>query len=720
MAKKRIGSFSKECQIKFDEMLEILHKLGYDKYHSNLQMIDEDIQNKVLEYLTDPTQLESRSPELPSDTKEETPPSEVEKKDQGVAKPYTDITGLDEEDLEAKVIVKGREVKVDKKVAKKESNVDILKKNLKKSKTEVTDKKETASQKVLLKPGMTIKEVADAFNVRETEVIKKLFLKGILATINRPLELETAQMLAEEYGIEIEVLKTEAISAEKDAKEEIGSEEQEQLQLRPPIVTIMGHVDHGKTSLLDLIRKTKVTEEEVGGITQKIGAYNVNVNGRSIVFLDTPGHEAFTAMRARGAKATDIAILVVAADDGVMPQTKEAISHAKAANVPIIIAINKIDKANANPDRVKQQLAENGLLIEEWGGDIVAVPVSAKAQTGIDELLEMILLVADIQEFKANPNRSAEGVIIESRLDRGKGPVATVLIHNGTLHIGDYFVVGNVCGKVKNLLNDRGKHVTEAGPSIPVEVMGLTVVPKAGDTFKVITEKDARLMAKQGIITECSLPAMTWRDKVGLFKELCIVLKADFQGSLEAIQQAIAQIDVETTQVRIIHSGIGDISEADVLLAKANDALLVGFSVKPDVNARAIASTEQVEIRLYNIIFKLLEDLEKALKGLLEPEMEEVTIGKAEIRAIFKIGKLDAAAGCYVTEGKILRSASIKIHRNDEIVFEGKISSLKRFKDDVKEVASGYECGMSFDGFKDIEERDIVEAYILQKKKIII
>jgi len=714
MTKKRISSFTKECQIKFDDMIIILHNLGYTQYHSNLQMIDDDIQNKVLEYLTNPTQ--------PSSPDEDTPKEETEITGGVQGDKTVDLIDI-EEDIENKISIKGREIKEERRSTKKEAPVDLLlkKTTVKKSKFDISEQAEPTPadpKKVLLRPGMTVKELTETLNVKETEIIKKLFLKGIMATINRQLELETAEMLANEYGFAVQVQKIDTITAEKDQIPESLENETDKLKTRPPIVTIMGHVDHGKTSLLDVIRKTKVTEEEVGGITQKIGAYHVTVNNRSIVFLDTPGHEAFTAMRARGTKVTDIAVLVVAADDGVMPQTKEAISHARAANVPIIVAINKIDKADSNVERVKQQLAENGLVIEEWGGDIISVPISAKKQTGIDELLEMILLVADIADLKANPDRPAEGVIIESRLDRGKGPVATVLIQTGTLYIGDYFVVGNVYGKVKNLLNDRGKHVQTAEPAMPVEVMGLTVVPNAGDIFKVITEKEAKLRVKSKDEDTSSGSTLTWYDKIGLFKELNIILKADLQGSLEAVQQAIAQLATENVQVRIIHSGIGDISEADVLLAKANDAIIIAFNTKEDPNAKKISVNEQVEVRSYNIIFKLLEELDKALKGLLEPETEEVNIGKAQVRAIFRIGKANVIAGCYITEGRIFKNAAIKIQRSEDIVYEGKLCSLKRFKEDVKEVTLGYECGMAFEGFQDVKENDIIEAYVIQKKKM--
>ena len=489
----------------------------------------------------------------------------------------------------------------------------------------------------------------------------------------------------------------------------------------------MGHVDHGKTSLLDAIRKTKITEGEAGGITQHIGAYQVHAGGRLITFLDTPGHEAFTAMRARGAKATDIAVLVVAADDGVMPQTIEAINHAKAASVPIIVAINKMDKPDSNPDRVKQQLAEHELVPEDWGGSTVTVPVSARSKMGIDDLLDMILLTADLQEIKSNPNKLAQGVIIESKLDKGKGPVATVLIQAGTLRVGDNFVVGTVSGKVRAMFNYLGQQVKEAPPSSPVQVIGYSAVPVAGELFKVVpTDKEARDIAEKTQLSEreralspvrtLNLESISEQIEEGKLKELNLVIKADVQGSAEALSQSLSKLTVDDVRLRIIHSAVGDVSETDVSLAAASSAIVIAFNVRVEPKTREMAEKERVDVRTYNIIYRVIEDVQKALEGLLEPEFEEVLTGKALVRQTFTIGKSNVVAGCYVTDGKIVRNATIRLMRGTTLIHTGKIDSLKRFKDDVKEVATGFECGMSLEKFNDIQENDIFESYVMQVK----
>ncbi|MEB3196976.1 MAG: translation initiation factor IF-2 [Candidatus Sericytochromatia bacterium] len=572
---------------------------------------------------------------------------------------------------------------------------------------------------------LTVKELADRMAVKETEIIKRLFVKGILATINQTIEKETAEMIAVEMGYEVNLIDPiaqalAAVTEDHDAPEDLKS--------RAPIVTVMGHVDHGKTSLLDAIRETRVASGEAGGITQHIGAYMTSIHGNEICFLDTPGHEAFTAMRARGAKATDIAILVVAADDGVMPQTIEAISHAKAANVPIIVAINKVDKPDANPDRVKQELTEYELVPEEWGGQTVMVEVSAKKRLNIDHLLEMILLVAEVQELKANPDKPARGMIVEAKLSKSMGPVATVLVQNGTLRVGDAFVVGSVYGKVRALIDDRGRRVKEAGPAHPVEVLGSSDVPHAGDVFQVMpSEKEAKAVADQRALQARS-EALTARSRVHLKdfytriqegqKELAVIIKADVKGSNEAIEQALSQLNQRTegTTIRILFSGNGDISETDVSLAAASDALIIGFNVKADDRAVRAAEEADVDIKLYSIIYKMIEDLENAMLGLLEPEYETVKVGQAEVRAIFKAGKQTIIAGCMVTEGKIVRQAEVKVLRAGKLIHEGKLESLKRFKDDVKEVATGYECGIAVEKYTDLVENDIIEAYITQEK----
>ncbi|MEB3284894.1 MAG: translation initiation factor IF-2 [Candidatus Sericytochromatia bacterium] len=572
---------------------------------------------------------------------------------------------------------------------------------------------------------LTVKELADRMAVKETEIIKRLFVKGILATINQTIEKETAEMIAVEMGYEVNLIDpiAQALAAVND-----DHDAPEDLEGRAPIVTVMGHVDHGKTSLLDALRETRVASGEAGGITQHIGAYMTAIHGNPICFLDTPGHEAFTAMRARGAKATDIAILVVAADDGVMPQTIEAISHAKAANVPIIVAINKVDKPDANPDRVKQELTEYDLVPEEWGGQTVMVEVSAKQRLNLDHLLEMILLVAEVQELKANPNRPARGMIVEAKLSKSMGPVATVLVQNGTLRVGDAFVVGAVYGKVRALIDDRGRRVKEAGPAHPVEVLGCSDVPHAGDVLQVMpSEKEAKALADQRALQDRN-EALTARSRVHLKdfytriqegqKELPIIIKADVKGSNEAIEQALSQLNQRTegTTIRILFSGNGDISETDVSLAAASDALIIGFNVKADDRAVRAAEDANVDVKLYSIIYKMVEDLENAMLGLLEPEFETVKVGQAEVRAIFKSGKQTVIAGCMVTEGKIVRNAEVKVLRAGKVIFEGKLGSLKRFKDDVKEVATGFECGLAIEKFSDLVESDIVEAYITQEK----
>jgi translation initiation factor IF-2 len=584
----------------------------------------------------------------------------------------------------------------------------------------------TMPKVVKLSGSLTVKELADKMHIRETEIIKRLFMKGIMATINQTLELDVADTVAREMEYEVELVDPNAVEIAPVEAEEV---EENQIT-RPAVVTIMGHVDHGKTSLLDAIRKANVAGGESGGITQHIGAYQVKVGEQLITFLDTPGHEAFTAMRARGAKATDVAILVVAADDGVKPQTIEAINHAKEAGVQIIVAINKIDKVGANPDTVKQQLTEYGLVAEEWGGQTVMVPVSAKQKVGLENLLEMILLVAEILELKANPKREAKGLIIEAQLDKGMGPVATVLVQNGTLRVGDNFVVGSIAGKVRAMINDQGKRVREAGPSMPVEILGMPTVPQAGDIFQVVAdEKTARQIAGQRAefdrtqrltaTRHISLNDVYSKIQEGKIKDLKIILKADVKGSAEALEASLSKISAKDgdVKVRVIHAGTGDVSEADVMLAEASDAVIVAFRTKIDDRARAKASHDGVDIREYDVIYKAIEDAEAALHGMLEPEYEEVFGGRAEVRAIFKVGKTGIIAGCMVKEGKVTRNSTARVFRGGEKLYEGKLTNLKRFKDDAKEVASGYECGISFDEFNDLQEGDVIETYTRQPKK---
>lgn len=568
---------------------------------------------------------------------------------------------------------------------------------------------------------ITVKELASKMTYPVTEVIKKLMLLGTMATINQELDFETASLIAEEFGIAVEELPPEVDLTEIPEIED----DPEKLQLRPPVVTVMGHVDHGKTSLLDAIRKTSVTSSEAGGITQHIGAYQVMCNGQKIVFLDTPGHEAFTAMRARGAQVTDIAVLVVAADDGVMPQTLEAINHAKAAKVPIVVAINKIDKPGANPEHVKQQLAEHELIPEEWGGQTIMVPVSAKKKMGINDLLEMILLVAEVQELKANPNREARGVIIEARLDKGRGPVASVLVQNGTLRIGDFIIAGTACGKVRAMVNDRGENVKKAGPSMPVEVLGLSDVPEAGDELAVLDEKLAKTIAEKRIEKQrnelmrskkVSLDDLFNQINQGDIKELNLLVKADVQGSVEAVCSSLLALNKNESEVRvsIVHSGVGAVTESDVMLASAANALIIAFNVRPDANARKLADTEKIEIHTYRVIYEAIDDIQSAMKGMLAPKYKEVIQGKVEIRQVMKFSKA-LVAGSYVLEGKVCNNSKIRIIRDNIVLYEGQIESLRRFKDDVKEVAAGYECGITIDNYRDFREGDILEVYTMEE-----
>ncbi len=583
---------------------------------------------------------------------------------------------------------------------------------------------EPAKPKVIkLSESITVKDLAGKLGREVGEVIKKLMMLGVMATINQEVDFDTASILATEFGAIIEELPPEEDPTEIPEIEDDPST----LVLRPPVVTVMGHVDHGKTSLLDTIRQTRVTSQEAGGITQHIGAYQVNCQGKKIVFLDTPGHEAFTAMRARGAQVTDIAILVVAADDGVMPQTIEAINHAKSAKVPVIVAINKMDRPGANPDKVKQQLSEYGLISEEWGGDTIMVPVSAHQKTGIDELLEMILLVAEMQEIKANPNRSAYGTIVEAKLDKGRGPVATVLVQKGTLHIGDSIIAGTAYGKVRAMINDRGEKVKKAGPSTPVEVLGLTDVPQAGDVLVSVEEKIARTVAEKRIAKKrtdelmqsqkVSLDDLFKQIQEGNIKDLNIVVKADVQGSIEALRQSLLALNNnKEVRVNIIHAGVGAINESDVMLASASNALIIGFNVRPDANARKAADTEKIDIRTYRVIYEALNDVEAAMTGMLAPEYKEVIQGRVEIRQVFSISKV-LIAGCYVLEGKVTNSSQVRIIRDGIVIHEGHIESLRRFKDDVKEVNTGYECGITFEKFRDIKEGDTIEAFTMEEIK---
>jgi translation initiation factor IF-2 len=597
----------------------------------------------------------------------------------------------------------------------------------KKQKAEVIEEQVSAitaprKKSLKLQEGITVKEFAELIGIKLPEVIKKFMEMGYMATANQPVDIDAAQLLADSYGIKVEI-----VGVEEEPSFEEGPVDEAKLQPRPPVVTIMGHVDHGKTSLLDAIRETKVAEKEAGGITQHIGAYKVNLKGKDIVFLDTPGHEAFTTLRARGAKVTDVVVLVVAADDGVMPQTVEAINHARAANVPIVVAINKIDKPEANPAKVKNELAEYNIIPEEWGGQNIFVEVSAKKRIGIENLLEMILLQAEVLDLKADPLRPARGTIIEARLDRTRGPVATVLIQSGTLKVGDVFIAGTTFGRVRALIDDTGKKIDKAGPSTPVEVTGFTELPQAGDTFVVMEdERKARQIAlvrqqklrAQEIAKKAklTLDGLYTQIQEGQLKELNIIIKADTQGSVEAIKKAVEAITHPEVKVKVLHAAVGGINESDVLLAAASNAIIIGFNVRPEMKAAQTAEREGVDIRLYNIIYDAVEEVKRALEGMLAPTLKEKVLGRAEVRQLFHISKVGTVAGCYVVDGIISRTSDgIRVIRDNIVVYDGKIASLKRFKEDVREVQSGYECGILIENFNDIKVGDILENYIIEK-----
>ena len=595
---------------------------------------------------------------------------------------------------------------------------DLLKKTEKKKKVEKVH--------VLIPDAITVGELASRMKLPATEVIKKLMLLGIMASVNETLDFDTASLIAEELGctFEKEIILTDEEKLFKDVEDA-----PETLKERSPVVVVMGHVDHGKTSLLDTIRNTNVTQGEFGGITQHIGAHRVRVGDKKITFLDTPGHEAFTAMRARGALVTDIAILVVAADDGIMPQTIEAINHARAAEVAIIVAINKIDKESANPDRVRQELTEHGLVPEEWGGDTICVEVSAKQGTNIDTLLDMVLLVAEMRELKANPDRAAKGTVIEAQLDKGRGPVATVLVQNGTLRVGDIVVAGTSVGRVRAMVDDKGKNVKKAGPSIPVEILGLSEVPEGGDVFYAVDdERKAREVVearkfqekqeRQKKASAISLDNLFEQIEAGKMKDLNIIVKADVQGSVEAVRQSLERITNDEVRVNVIHGAVGAVTESDVMLASASNALIVGFNVRPTNGASEAAADAEVDIRLYRVIYDAIEDIEKAMKGMLEPTFREAVIGHVEIRTTFKVSGIGTIGGAYVQDGKIQRNSQVRVVRDGIVIHEGLLGSLKRFKDDVKEVAAGYECGISIDKYNDIKEGDIIEAYVMEQVEI--
>ena len=689
MSKTRVYELAKELNLSSKDLISKLNDLDI-KVKNHMSTLEDEEVELIMDLLRDkPQQTE-----------------EVHQKEE------EDIFEDNLEDIE--------EERVYKKSFKKGS-----KKNKKNNKKMIlTEEKQEDEIKIIAIPEfLTVKELAEKMKVNPTEIIKKLIAKGIMVTVNQQIDFENAAKIAEEYGFLVD---KEEVKDELEMLLEETPDDEKDLQPRPPIVTVMGHVDHGKTSLLDAIRNTNVTMKEMGGITQHIGASVVEINDKKIVFLDTPGHEAFTAMRARGASITDIVVLVVAADDGVMPQTVEAINHVKAANVPMIVAINKIDLPTANPDRVKTELSELGLVPEEWGGNTICVPVSAKKNIGIDNLLEMILLVAEMEDLKANPNKPARGTIIEAKLEKGKGPVATVIVQNGTLQIGDAILAGTVYGKVRAMLDDKGRRIKKAGPSMPVEVLGFSEVPEAGDKLIVVEdEKKARELAERRKELQkemelkrkqkVSLEDLFSQIQEGSVKELNIIIKADVQGSVEALKKSIEDLSNEEVRIKVIHGAVGAITETDVMLASASNAIIIGFNVRPETNAKNLAEKEKVDIKLYRIIYEAIEDIKAAMKGLLEPKYKEVELGRAEVRAVFRVPGVGNVAGCYVLSGKILRNADIRVVRDGIVVYEGKIASLKRFKDDVREVQQGFECGIGIDRFNDIKEGDIIEAYQMEE-----
>ena len=660
MSNMRVYEYAKENNLSSRDVLQYLEELNID-ITNHMATIDEDVQEKLNELIN------------PSSKKEEV----IEEKE-----------AVEEEGIK-----------------------------------EAVKETEEASNVITYTEPITVEELAGKLKKDVPEIIKNLMFLGVMATKNQNLDSTAIELICAEYGFEA---KKEIVLDETDLNKYVSEDQAEDLVERPAVVTIMGHVDHGKTTLLDAIRKTKVTEGEAGGITQHIGAYQIRAQDKKITFLDTPGHEAFTSMRSRGAQVTDIAILVVAADDGVMPQTVEAINHAKEAGVPIIVAVNKMDKEEANPDRVMQELTEYELIAEDWGGDTIFVQLSALQGTGIDDLLEMILLLAEMEEFKANPNKEAFGTVIDAQLDRGRGAVASLLIQNGTLRVGDSLVIGNTYGRVRAMVDDLGQRINEAGPSTPVEITGLNDVPEAGDQFLVFEdERKARQLGearqrqqieeKRSEHSRISLDDLFEQIKQGDMKEIKIIIKADVRGSAEALASSLQKIEVENVKIQIIHIGVGAITESDIILASASNAIIIGFNVRPDVNAQKAAQSEGVDVRLHRVIYQAIEEVEAAMKGLLDPEYEEKVIGQAEVRETFHVSRIGTIAGCYVTDGKIQRDAGVRLIRNGVVQYEGEIAALKRFQDDVREVAQNYECGITIQDYNDIKEGDIIEAYIMEE-----
>ncbi len=710
MSKQRIYEYAKSLNIKSKDVIDELKKSGVEV--SNHMQTLEDDQIKTLDQAFKKSNTSSEQKDAKKNNNAST---QQQKKDQPKRNNKKNNTSKQPQQKNNGNAKNNKNNKRNHKNNKQNRN------NKQKQAQQPTEPKEMPS-KITYTEGITVGELAEKLGVDSSEIIKKLFLLGIMANINQSLDIEALELVASDYGVELE---EEVVIDDNDLSIYFDDiENDEDASERPAVVTIMGHVDHGKTTLLDSIRNTRVTEGEAGGITQHIGAYQIENNDKKITFLDTPGHAAFTTMRARGAQVTDITILVVAADDGVMPQTIEAINHAKEAEVPIIVAVNKIDKPTANADRVMQELTEYNLIPEDWGGDTIFVPLSALSGEGIDDLLEMIGLVAEVQELKANADKAAVGTVIEAELDKSRGPAASLLVQNGTLHVGDAIVVGNTHGKVRAMVNDLGKRIKTAGPSTPVEITGLNDVPQAGDRFVVFKdEKKARRIGEareqESIIQQrqesknVTLDNLFEQMKQGEMKDLNVIIKGDVQGSVEALAASLMKIDVEGVNVRIIHTATGAINESDVTLANASNGIIIGFNVRPDAGAKRAAEAENVDMRLHRVIYNVIEEIEAAMKGMLDPEYEEKVIGQAEVRQTFKVSKVGTIAGSYVTEGKITRDSSVRIIRDGVVLFEGELDTLKRFKDDAKEVAQGYECGITIEKFNDIKEGDIIEAYIM-------
>ncbi|NLA58944.1 MAG: translation initiation factor IF-2 [Firmicutes bacterium] len=727
MGKVRVYELAKELEIKSKQLVEILQNLGAD-VKNHMSTLEEDVADLVKEHFAQEKDKKQKKAKA-AEPKEKTAQKKVRKQE-----PVQEKTmQVEVEEKRPKVSPKraSKAAAQAQIMADEDDDVSTGRRHKRKGRKDARRQPSSRGPKpapqkpkeIEIPESITVKELASRMSIPAATIIKKLMGIGVMATVPQSISWEAAATVAEDLGFKVILPEIETVDPLADVEDP-----PEKLQPRPPIVTIMGHVDHGKTTLLDAIRESHVTQEEAGGITQHIGAYQVELQGKKITFIDTPGHEAFTAMRSRGAQVTDIAVLVVAADDGVMPQTREAISHAQAAHVPIIVAINKMDRPEANPDRVKQSLAELGLIPEEWGGDTVCVNISALRKEGIDDLLEMILLVADLQELKANPDRMARGTIIEAKLDKGRGPVATVLIRNGTLRVGDAIVAGSVSGRVRAMTDASGRRLEEAGPSTPVEVVGLSDVPEAGDELVALEdEKLARQIATQkqeekraaelSRTTPITLDGLFERIKQGEVKDFNLIIKADVQGSVEAVRQALQRLSTDEVQVKVIHEGVGGITESDVLLAAASDAVIIGFNVRPDAIASRIAEREKIDIRTYRVIYDAIDDVKAAMEGLLEPDYVEEVLGRATVRATFKVPNVGVVAGCYVDDGKVLRNAQVRLLRNNVVIHEGKISSLKRFKDDVREVSQGYECGIGIERFNDIKEGDEIEVFVLKEVK---